>query len=198
MQYTKRDWRNRNIIKTPQGLKWLSIPVNVSGKYFQKISEAETLDSSWKQSHLDALKQNYAKAPCFREVWPWILDLYNGCSSTNLSEINLYFIKAFMEFLGINTPIRNSSEFVLNEERTMRLVDICVDLQATDYYSGPAAKPYMKENYFEERGIRVHYFDYSGYPEYHQLFPPFEHGVSILDLILNTGKDARFFYSNLK
>lgn len=198
MQYTKRDWRNRNLIKTPQGLKWLSIPVNVSGKFFQKINEAETQDSFWIQSHLDALKQNYAKAECYREVWPWIQDLYLGCKSTNLSEINLYFIRAIMEFLEIKTPIRSSSEFVLNEERTMRLVDICVELKATDYYSGPAAKPYMQENFFEEKGIRVHYFDYSGYPEYPQLFPPFEHGVSILDLILNKGKDAKNFYSNGK
>ncbi len=198
MQYTKRDWRNRNLIKTPQGLKWLSIPVNVSGKFFQKINEAETQDSFWIQSHLDALKQNYSKAACFREVWPWIQDLYHGCKSTNLSEINQYFIRAFMEFLGIDTPIRNSSEFVLNEERTMRLVDICVDLKATDYFSGPAAKPYMQENFFEEKAIRVHYFDYSGYPEYPQLYPPFEHGVSILDLVFNTGKDAKNYYSNGK
>ena len=28
---------------------------------------------------------------------------------------------------------------------------------------------------------------YSDYPEYEQLFPPFEHGVSILDLIFNEG-----------
>ena len=27
MQFTTRDWRNRNKIKTPQGLYWLSIPV---------------------------------------------------------------------------------------------------------------------------------------------------------------------------
>ena len=26
-QYTKNDWRNRNLIKTPQGPSWLSIPV---------------------------------------------------------------------------------------------------------------------------------------------------------------------------
>jgi hypothetical protein len=36
---------------------------------------------------------------------------------------------------------------------------------------------------------------YAGYQEYHQLFPPFEHGVSILDLIMNEGENA---YSFLK
>ena len=38
--------------------------------------------------------------------------------------------------------------------------------------------------------IEVIYFDYSGYKEYEQLYPPFEHGVSILDLIFNMGEDA--------
>ena len=46
MQYTKRDWRNRNLIKTPNGLKWLSIPVEVKGKYFQKINETKVSDKN--------------------------------------------------------------------------------------------------------------------------------------------------------
>ena len=198
MQYTKRDWRNRNLIKTPQGPKWITIPVNVSGKYFQKINETEVSDNTWTKSHLEIIKQNYRKAPCYREVWPWIQELYLGCNATNLSEINQYFIRAFMVFLGIKTSIRNSSEFVLNEEKTMRLVDICVDLQATDYYSGPAAKAYMQEEFFEDNGIRVHYFDYSGYPEYPQFHPPFEHGVSILDMFFNLGAESKNYFSNGK
>ena len=198
MQYTKRDWRNRNLIKTPQGLKWLTIPVNVSGKFFQKINETEVSDNSWPKSHLDIIKQNYSKAPCYREVWPWIQELFHGCNSTNLSEINQYFIRSFMAFLGIRTSVRNSSEFVLNEEKTMRLVDICADLKATDYYSGPAAKAYMQEEFFEEKGVQVHYFDYSGYSEYPQLHPPFEHGVSILDMFFNLGTESKNYFSNGK
>ena len=48
----------------------------------------------------------------------------------------------------------------------------------------------MNESLFEKSGIEVIYFDYSGYKEYEQLYPPFEHGVSILDLIFNMGEDA--------
>ncbi|MGV2481562.1 UNVERIFIED_CONTAM: WbqC family protein, partial [Salmonella enterica subsp. enterica serovar Weltevreden] len=85
------------------------------------------------------------------------------------------------------TPIRLSSEFVLDEERTQRLVNICTELGGTDYYSGPAAKAYMDEQKFSDKGLKVHYLDYSGYPEYEQLHGEFTHGVSILDLIFNTG-----------
>ena len=31
VQYTKHDWRNRNRIKTSNGLIWLTIPVNNKG-----------------------------------------------------------------------------------------------------------------------------------------------------------------------
>jgi hypothetical protein len=29
MQYTRRDWSNRNQIKTPQGVQWMIVPVRV-------------------------------------------------------------------------------------------------------------------------------------------------------------------------
>ena len=187
MQYTKRDWRNRNLIKTPQGLKWLSIPVQVSGKYHQRINETTIADNSWLKSHLDTIKSNYSKAACFKEVWPWIEELYQTANQSFITDVNLHFIKAIMKVLKINTEIRLSSEFTLHEEKTQRLVNICMDLGANKYYTGPAARAYMNEELFEKEGISVEYFNYSGYQEYFQLFPPFEHGVSILDMILNLG-----------
>ena len=98
----------------------------------------------------------------------------------------------------IDINLKMSSDFVLNEERSQRLLDICLELNATDYYSGPAAKAYMDEKIFEEAKIGVHYLDYSNYLEYEQLNPPFEHGVSILDLIFNEGEDSYKFLKNKK
>ena len=39
-------------------------------------------------------------------------------------------------------------------------------------------------------GIGVRWMDYSAYPEYHQLYPPFEHAVSVIDLLFNEGPNA--------
>lgn len=191
MQYTKRDWRNRNQIKTQNGLKWLSIPVEVSGKFEQKINETKIADKSWNKSHLDALKQSYKNAASYKEVFSFIEEIYLTCNFEYLTEINLHFITHINKFLDIITPIKLSSEFNLHEERNQRLVNICKDLNATDYYSGPAAKAYMDESLFEKESIKVHYFDYSGYPAYTQQFEPFEHGVTILDLLFNTGEQAK-------
>jgi hypothetical protein len=193
MQYTKRDWRNRNLIKTPNGLKWLTIPVEVSGKYFQKIRDTKIAEKNWHKVHWDILKQNYKNAPCFKEVCDWVEGLYSNCNFNFLTDVNVYFIKEINSFLGITTDLRFSSEFELAEEKTERLVKICKELNATDYYSGSAAKAYMNELTFNSSGINVHYWDYSGYPEYNQLYPPFENGVSILDLIFSEGANSKKF-----
>jgi hypothetical protein len=193
MQYTKRDWRNRNLIKTENGLKWLSIPVEVKGKYFQKISDTVISDKNWNISHLNLLKTNYKNATHYKEVINWVESLYMDCDFNYLTEINCYFIEKINEFLGIQTVIKHSKDFNLHDERTQRLVNICKDLKGTDYYSGPAAKAYMEEEKFITENIKIHYFDYANYPEYSQLHLPFEHGVSILDLIFNEGINAKSF-----
>lgn len=198
MQFTKRDWRNRNQIKTSGGIKWLTIPVEVKGKFFQKINETLIADKSWNKSHWELIKQSYSKAKCYKEVAGFIEELYLNCNFDYLTDVNIHFITAINTFLGIKTPIKFSSEFVLNEERTQRLVDICTELNGTDYFSGPAAQAYMDESKFSEKGVTVHYFDYSGYPEYEQMNGEFTHGVSILDLIFNTGANAKQFMKTFK
>jgi WbqC-like protein family len=108
-----------------------------------------------------------------------------------LSHINLHFLKRICEWLDIKTRITSSSEYPAPSEKTERLVSICQQAKASEYVSGPAAKDYLDEERFKEAGIAVHWFDYTGYPEYPQLYGPFEHRVTALDLILNTGPDAR-------
>jgi hypothetical protein len=198
MQYTKRDWRNRNQIKTAGGLKWLTIPVEVSGKFSQKINETKIADTTWPKSHLEIIRQNYKSANSYKEVLEFVEEMYLSCKSDFLTEINLHFITKINQFLGIKTEIKYSSEFILHEEKTQRLVNICSQLNGTDYYTGPAAKDYMEENKFTEKNINVHYFDYSGYPEYEQLYGEFVQGVSILDLIFNTGANAPLYMKTFK
>lgn len=198
MQYTKRDWRNRNLIKTPQGLTWLSIPVEVKGKYFQKINETVISDKNWALDHFNKLNQNYKNAKCYKEVIPWIEDLYKKCQFEFLTEINQYFIENINQYLGINVKIIRSEEFKLAEDKTERLVNISKELGATEYFSGPAAKIYMDESKFEKENIKVNYFDYSGYSEYDQLHGKFEHGVTIFDLIFNEGKESNSYLKFIK
>jgi hypothetical protein len=92
----------------------------------------------------------------------------------------------------------DSREFELRGDKTEKLANICVDLKASSYITGPAAKAYMSESVFTDVGIQIEYSDYSDYPEYEQLFTPFEHGVSILDLIFNLGIEAKSYMKSFK
>ena len=190
MQYTKRDWRNRNKIKTSTGLQWLSIPVEVKGKFFQKIKETKIIDKNWNKKHWNIIKHNYSKAIYFKEYKDFFEDMYLNCNTEYLSEINFVFLKAVCDLINIKTTFRWSSEFELRGDKSEKLLNLCLDTGASTYYSGPAAKDYLNEELFMKKKVNVEWLDYSGYKEYEQLYPPFEHEVSILDLLFNAGKDA--------
>ena len=189
-QYTRRDWRNRNKIKTPKGLIWLTIPVESKGKYIQKIKDTVISDSDWNRRHWESIVHRYSKAKCFRDYKDLFEKLYLGSNEKLLSQINYRFIAAMCEMLGIKTKISWSMDYKLMEGKTERLIDLCKQTGATEYISGPSAKGYIDEELFKAEGIKLQYMDYSGYPEYEQLFPPFEHRVSVIDLILNVGQEA--------
>ncbi|MDP0561670.1 MAG: WbqC family protein [Candidatus Endonucleobacter sp. (ex Gigantidas childressi)] len=193
MQYTKRDWRNRNKIQTQQGVKWLSIPVKVKDKYFQKISETKTSEKDWRKKHWNTIKHTYSKALYFKDYKDIFEELYLNNEEEYLSKINYEFIVAICEILGIDTKIRWSSEFDLLDGQTEKLLGICKDCNADIYISGPAAKNYFDEELAGEEDIKVEWMEYSEYSEYTQLHKPFEHGVSVLDLIFNEGSNVTKF-----
>ena len=197
MQYTKNDWRNRNKIKTQNGLQWLSIPVRQESLH-QKINETKITDPKWHINHWRSISQSYAKAPYFTAYKERFEALFLEAKSEYISDINRHFIEAINAMLGITTKIYDSREFVLAEGKSERLLALCQELGATTYLSGPAACDYLDEKIFTEVGINVEWMDYSGYREYHQLFPPFEHGVSVIDLILNEGENAKNFLKSSK
>lgn len=188
VQFTRRDWRNRNVIKTPQGTQWLTVPVQVKGKYYQKIKDTLIDTTSWSSEHWKTLTQNYKRAPCFQEIANWLEPLYLAQSYTHLSHLNLRFIETICDYLGIKTTIKLSEEYTLVEGKTDRLLNLCLQAGATEYISGPAAKDYIEENLFLEQNIQLSWFDYTGYPEYPQLWGDFVHQVSIIDVLFNCGR----------
>jgi hypothetical protein len=110
---------------------------------------------------------------------------------TSLSELNQSLISHIAkEFLGITTRLGDSRDYGVAGRKFDRLLDLAVQRGATTYISGPAAKAYIVPERFAEAGIALEWKDYAGYPEYPQRFAPFEHRVSILDLLFNVGPDA--------
>jgi hypothetical protein len=193
MQYTRRDWRNRNRIKSPHGAIWLTIPVEVKGKYFQKINETLISDPEWNVVHWKTILHNYSRAESFHLYRELFEDLYLGTREKFLSQVNHKFLVAICRILGINTRISWSSDYHLAEGKTERIVELCKQTAATEYISGPTARGYLDEELFRTEGIALSYANYDDYSEHRQLFSPFEHRVSILDLIFNEGPNAPRF-----
>jgi hypothetical protein len=194
VQFTKRDWRNRNQIKTPNGKLWLTVPVKTKNNYYQKINE--TLidnETKWAQSHWKTIFLNYSKAPYFKEIESWLKPIYIDLNIDNLSLLNQCLIKAVCKYLKIETKILSSSEFIINGNKSEKLLNICKAREANEYISGPAAKNYLDLDIFIAQNIKVTWFNYSNYHKYPQLWNDFYHDVSILDLLFNCGPDSYIY-----
>lgn len=193
VQYTRRDWRNRNLIKTARGTQWLSIPVNSKGNYLAPIKDITVSEPAWSRRHWAALLANYGRMPGFKLYRERFEELYADVRERRLSAINLRFLTAVCEALGIRTRLSWSMDYQFDRyqaDRSRRLIELCRKAGATRYISGPTARGYLDEALFAREGVELAYLDYSSYPEYPQAHPPFEHHVSVLDLLFNTGADA--------
>jgi len=189
VQFTKNDWRNRNKIKTHKGVEWLTIPVR-HNNLFQKINETKISDKNWTKRHWKTITINYAKSKFIDQYKDVFEELYLGCTDELLTKINFRFIKAINQILQIQTKMTFSSDYELINGKNERLLFLLKQAKADVYVSGPAAKNYIIEKEFKNENIDIQWMDYSNYPIYNQLYPPFEHGVSIIDLIFNEGPDA--------
>jgi hypothetical protein len=190
LQYTKNDWRNRNLIKTEKGPKWLTIPCGINLN--RMICEVRLRDDMWQRKHWEQICKYYCKTKYWDLYKDFFEEIYLNRKWSYLSELNQMLIKRIgQEILGIKTLFRDSREFNLINKKGDRVLELVKKADATSYFSGPSAKNYLSEKIFKEAGIPIVWMDYSDYPEYEQLFPPFDHRVSIIDLIFNEGPDSR-------
>ena len=192
VQYTKNDWRNRNVIKTPNGRSWLTVPAKASIN--ARICDAGITSGPWASKHLKSLYQNYARAPFTQQFEPFLKEVYVSRTWTNLSELNHYLIREISErYLGITTRFEDSRDYSLTGTRMDRLLDLLFQAGATSYLTGPAGRAYIDPTRFAEAGIDLVFMDYSGYPEYPQVHPPFLHQVSVFDLLFHCGPEAELY-----
>lgn len=189
VQYTKNDWRNRNKLKTRQGTGWLTVPVRRDG-LDTRIDEARIdWTGDWTGRHRSQLTDSYRDAPHWEPVAGEFLAIIEK-RHERLSALNLDLLRWAAARLGIATELITSGTLPGGEGKTGRLVALVKAAGGTSYLSGPAAESYLDLDAFTRAGIAVEYksYDYAPYP---QLWGPFEGAVSILDLLLNTGPEAR-------
>jgi hypothetical protein len=188
VQFTKNDWRNRNLIKTPGGTQWLTVPVGQDIR--RRICDVALADARWAKVHWRTLAQNYSRAPHFERYRGFFESVYLERAWATLSELNRHLIEGISRELGIGARFDDSRAHALEGQGSGRLLQLLRRVNAGTYVSGPSARAYIDAEAFAREGIDVVYKSYAGYPEYPQLYPPFEHRVSVVDMLFNLGPAA--------
>ena len=193
VQYDKNGWRNRNRIKTSQGLQWLTIPVRTKGSVVEgiPINRIEvSWDKPWNLHHWRAIQFAYRKTPFFDEYKDFFEDMYSR-QPILLADFTIQTTIELARIIGItHTKFMRSSELIgIEGEKTDRIISILEHVGADHYISGPSAREYIEVENFQYAGIQLEYMRYD-YSEYNQLYPPYEPQVSIIDLLFMTGSRA--------
>jgi hypothetical protein len=195
-QFTKRHWHNRNRIKTANGVQWLTIPVVTKGHFDQPLDEVEIETSGsgkqWAERHWCAIELAYRRAPFFESFAPTVKSWYERAErESRLTDVNELFLRGIADLLGLKTRFSRDTAYPASGVKTDRLLGIARTAGADRYLSGPSARDYFDEALFAAAGIATEWMSYDGYPEYLQLYGGFEHAVTVLDLLFNTGAEAR-------
>lgn len=197
VQYDKEGWRNRNRIKTANGIQWLTIPVSIKFEQHPLIYEVKIDNTTnWRKKHLFSISQNYSKARFFRKYIPIFEEAYSK-EWEYLIDINMNFTLKLAERLGMeNKKVVRSSTLNIEGDRIGRLVKICKLFNADIFYEGISGKNYLDEKYFTEQGVRIEYQNYK-HPVYQQLYGDFIPHLSVVDLLFNCGEESLSILANI-
>lgn len=189
VQYDKHGWRNRNRIKTANGVQWLTVPVLSSGKNKPLIRDIRINNSTnWRKKHLASITANYSKALYFQDYISIFQEVLNR-EWDYLFDLDMTFIELLCGVLGLERKVVYSSELNVPGDRIMRLINICKYFGADVFYEGQAGKAYLDEELFKNEGITIEYQDYQ-HPVYQQLYGDFEPYLSVVDLLFNEGPNS--------
>ena len=190
--FSKQSWQQRNRIRTPKGLEFLSLPVKSAGRLGQRIMDCELAETGFVGKMMKTLQANYAKAPHFAAAIAGLeAVLQAGAASGRLVELNCALIHWMATRLEVATPMLRASELGVAGQRGEHVAALCAHFGAQRYLSPAGAEDYLREDRaaFDSRGIAVLLQVYE-HPSYAQRYAPFEPYASALDLIFNEGPAA--------
>ncbi len=198
LQFTKRTWQNRTLIKGNDGKEvLLSIPVITKNKNFQKISEVRIAGDHWKHKHLKSIELNYKNTEGFNSIFS-VLEKHLVQKSSFLIDVTIPIMIDLILELGINTKIKYGSRLGIQGGKTDLLIDICKKTKCDEYISGEGAKDYFEQSIFGREGL-THKFNNFVHPTYYQGRAQFIPGMALLDLLCYEGieKGKKIFWKNV-
>jgi len=186
VQYQRKDYNNRNKIKTSNGELWLSVPVESKNHLNKNVSKILIVQGNWVKKHLKSIELNYKKTPFFKDYFPELQSILINESKNSLGYLNLKLLEFFMECLSIDTQIVKASDYSFDGIGSDLVLDMCVRLGADSYIFGEQGKNYADVKAFKEAEIVVEFQNYI-HPVYRQMGRDFLPYMSIIDLLFNEG-----------
>ena len=189
-QYSKNELHNRNRIKTPRGMQWLTVPVRRAGK--RPIGEVEiAYETRWARRHIKALAANYRGAPHYEAYAPEIAAILSK-DWTRLADLNTDLIARIARWLGLRTRFMRASELPgpPTQDPTEKIIHLTRAAGGDMYLSGPGGRDYLNPEKFREVGLRFSDFTARPYPQMYGVFMP---NLSVVDALLNVGEATRDF-----
>jgi WbqC-like protein family len=189
VQFARRSWQQRNQLRGPEGLEWISIPVLKSGLRDQRIDQAQIQIGAFPNDHLALIERRYQKAAQFAAVWPELRSVIAAAGThRNLSRLNQEVIRYLCAAFGIERRMEIASSLAVGGRRSNLLADLCKAVGADTYLTPPGAVEYLREDraVFAAAGITVVVQSYQ-HPLWTQLYEPFTPFASSIDLLFNEG-----------
>lgn len=185
VQFKNRSFQNRNRIRTSNGVQYLTIPV-VNAESREPINEKliSYENSDWIDKHLKTIQFAYKKAPMYNIIFPVIEDLYLKRFKT-IAEFNIHWIDNVASIVAPGIKFIKSSELKPDGAKADLILNICKQIGADKYYSGPDGEKYLNLGDFWESDIDVEFqkFTQISYPQIHG--DPFEPSLSSVDIFMN-------------
>ncbi len=196
VQYLKKDWNNRNKIKTANGIIWLTVPIITKGKFEQDVCDTYINNQmNWREKHWKSIHLNYKKAKYFDDYKDFFEGLYKK-EWNNLTELNREITKYLLKVLGIKTEWIEAKELGLkgihggtNKEKTNLIIEMCKKTKCINFIFGTLGRDYAHRESFDKENIRIYFQDYN-HPMYEQLWGKFESHLSVIDLLFNHGPES--------
>ena len=202
LQFLKKSWQRRNKIKTTNNTsKWLSVPV--TGKYKQNINEVAINNSAefkqknkvvnWKEKHWELISSSYSKAPYFDDYKDDVEEIFTRDWDL-LLDLDIYATEKISELLGLKVPdfVKASDLDSAEGIKVDYILNVCDQIGADAYISGPAAKDYIDFNEFQkfkQKNVDLYWFEFP-HPVYPQIGSDFIPYLSAIDLLFNTGEKS--------
>lgn len=188
VNYIKGGWINRNRILSNAVPTWMTIPL-LGASPNKLIREIEIQpDNGWKRKTLTQVRQSYAKASfcasTYRHFESWI-----ETANVNLSSYLYRVLKDVAQILNIGTEIVPSSSIFSKNglSGVDRVIDICIQAEATHYINAQGGKTLYESDNFQDRGIFLEFIE----PKTPQLIPELvgTENLSILHLMMHMSLD---------